>query len=117
MGLPVCAGRLFYCRKGVFMILRRWHGRVPNAKAADYLHLMTTVALPDYRATPGIIDALCCSRVEGDVTHIEMMTLWESEDAIRAFAGDMVLRAKYYDNDAEYLLEMEDEVLHFEAMR
>ena len=99
------------------MILRRWHGRVPNAMAANYHHLMTTVALPEYRATPGNLDALCCTRVEGDVTHFDMVTLWESEAAIRAFASDDVLRAKYYDFDADYLLEMEPEVLHFEAVR
>jgi hypothetical protein len=42
-----------------------------------------------------------------------MLTLWEDEAAIRRFAGDDLLRAKYYDFDPDYLLEMEPEVTHF----
>ena len=33
--------------------------------------------------------------------------------AIRRFAGDDLLRAKYYDFDPDYLLELEAEVTHF----
>ena len=42
-----------------------------------------------------------------------MFTLWEDEAAIRRFAGEDMKAAKYYDFDAEYLLEMEPEVTHF----
>lgn len=34
---------------------------------------------------------------------------------IRAFAGDEIERAKYYPEDAKYLLEFEPTVPHFEA--
>ena len=98
------------------MIGRRWHGRVQAAKAADYLALMRAVALPDYRATAGNRGAWCLHRSEGDVVHVEMFTLWEDEAAIRRFAGEDVARAKYYDFDADYLLELEPEVLHFEVI-
>lgn len=43
------------------------------------------------------------------------LTFWTSEDAIRAFAGDDVLRAKYYPEDEGFLLEFEPEVRHFEV--
>ena len=33
------------------MIARRWHGRVPAAKAAEYMRLMEEVGLADYRST------------------------------------------------------------------
>ena len=94
------------------MIARRWHGRVPIAKAEAYLGLMVEVGLPDYRSTDGNRGAWCLHRREGDVVHVEMFTLWEDEAAIRRFAGDDLLRAKYYDFDADYLLEMEPEVVH-----
>ena len=35
------------------MITRIWHGATPAAKCDEYLNLMRTVALPDYRSTPG----------------------------------------------------------------
>ena len=98
------------------MIARRWHGRVPAAKADEYLRLMTEVGLPDYGSTPGNRGAWCLHRRDGDIVHVEMFTLWDDEDAIRRFAGDDLLRAKYYDFDPDYLLELEPEVLHFEVI-
>ena len=34
-------------------------------------------------------------------------------NAIRAFAGNEVLKAKYYTEDKDFLLEFEDEVQHY----
>ena len=98
------------------MIARRWHGRVPVSKAEDYLRLMKEVGLPDYRSTEGNRGAWCLDRSEGDVTHVEMFTLWDDLEAIRRFAGDDLLRAKYYDFDPDFLLELEPEVTHFEVI-
>jgi len=98
------------------MIARRWHGRVPTDKAPDYLELMENVGLPDYRSTQGNLGAWCLHRHEGEVVHVEMFTLWEDEAAIRRFAGDDLTRAKYYDFDSGYLLELEPEVTHFDVI-
>ena len=98
------------------MIARRWHGRVPVAKVEKYLELMKEVGLPDYRSTEGNPGAWCLHRREGDVVHVEMFTLWEDVEAIRRFAGDELTRAKYYDFDPGYLLELEPEVTHFEVI-
>lgn len=98
------------------MIARRWHGRVPVDKAADYLKLTLDVGLADYRNTPGNLAAWCLHRREGDVVHVETFTFWDGEDAIRGFAGDDLLKAKYYDFDPDYLLELEPEVVHFEVI-
>ena len=98
------------------MIARRWHGRVPASKAAEYLRLMERVGLPDYRSTEGNWGAWCLHRHEGDVVHVEMFTFWENEAAIRRFAGDDLLKAKYYDFDPDFLLELEPEVNHFEVV-
>ena len=98
------------------MIARRWHGRVPAEKAREYLNLMRQVGLPDYRSTEGNRGAWCLHRREGDVVHVEMFTFWEDEAAIRRFAGSDLFKAKYYDFDAEFLLELEPEVTHFEVL-
>ena len=98
------------------MIVRRWHGRVPASKGEDYLRLMAEVGLPDYRSTPGNLGAWCLHRADNDVVHVEMFTLWDDEEAILRFAGDDLLRAKYYDFDPDYLLELEPEVVHFEVI-
>lgn len=98
------------------MIARHWHGRVPATLAADYLKLMCDVALPDCRAAAGNRSAWCLHRAEGEIVHVEMLTLWEDEAAIRRFAGEDLTRAKYYDFDPDYLLELETSVRHYEVI-
>ena len=98
------------------MIARRWHGRVPMAKAEEYLRLMAEVGLPDYRSTEGNRGAWCLHRSDGDIVHVEMFTLWEDEAAIRRFAGDDMAVAKYYDFDPDFLLELEPHVTLFEVI-
>jgi len=98
------------------MIARRWHGRVPVAKAEEYLKLTEEVGLADYRSTAGNLGAWCFHRRDGDVVHVETFTFWESEEAIRRFAGGELTKAKYYDFDSDFLLEMEPEVLHFQVI-
>ena len=99
------------------MIARRWHGRVPAAKANEYLRLMKDVGLADYRSTKGNQGAWCLHRPgEEDIVHVEMFTMWDDLDAIRRFAGDELTKAKYYDFDPDFLLELEPEVTHFEVI-
>ena len=98
------------------MIARRWHGRVPGSKAGEYLRLMNDVGLADYRSTEGNRGAWCLHRREGDVVHVEMFTLWDDRGAIHRFAGDDIAKAKYYDFDPDFLLELEPEVTHFQVI-
>ena len=97
------------------MISRLWHGRVPRAKADDYLAFLVERALPDYRRTPGNRGAWILRRDENDVTHFSTLSFWESLASIEAFAGADIAVAKYYPEDADFLLEFEPGVVHSEA--
>jgi heme-degrading monooxygenase HmoA len=96
------------------VIARIWHGRTPKAKADAYLTFLRERALPDYRSTKGNCAAFVLARAEGDVAHFITLTHWESYAAIEAFAGTDISRAKYYPEDADFLLEFEPVVQHFE---
>ena len=98
------------------MITRIWHGRTSRARADDYSAFLTLRAIPDYRETEGNLDATILRRDEGEVSHFLTITRWESEAAIRAFAGEEVLKAKYYPQDEEFLLEFEPEVRHYQVV-
>ena len=80
------------------MIVRMWHGRVPAAKAGAYRKCRIL------------------ERTDGDVTHFMMVTFWDGMAAVRGFAGDDVEAAKYYPEDAEFLLEFEPRVVHYEVV-
>jgi hypothetical protein len=56
-------------RKEFPMVTRIWHGATPATKSDEYLNLMRTVAIPDYRSTPGNEGAYALRRMEGDAAH------------------------------------------------
>ena len=98
------------------MIARAWHGRVPAAKADAYYAYLLRTGLTDYAATPGNRGVYVFRRVEGDVAHFLLTTLWESIEAIKRFAGEEYERARYYPEDDDYLLEREPSVTHYEVL-
>ena len=98
------------------MIARIWHGRVPAAKAEAYYEYLLRTGLADYRATPGYRGVLVQRRIEGDVAHFLLTTLWDSVDAIKQFTGEDYAVARYYPEDDDYLFEREPHVTHAEVL-
>lgn len=98
------------------MIARRWRGITPAEKADAYTEYLQRTGVPDYQATPGNRGVFVLRRIDGDRAIFEIISLWDSLDAIRAFAGDEIERARYYPEDDDYLLGREPTVDHFEVM-
>ena len=51
---------------------------------------------------------------DGNEAHFLTLTHWDSLEAIEAFAGADISKAKYYREDADFLLEFEPTVEHYE---
>ena len=98
------------------MIARLWHGIVPRPKADEYHAYLLRTGVPDSRSTPGNQGVYVLRRIEGDRAHFLFMSLWDSLDVIRAFAGADVERARYYPEDDAYLVEREPTVTHYEVL-
>ena len=98
------------------MISRKWHGRVPAAKADEYHAYLLRTGLADYRSTPGNLGVLVERWIDGDVAHFLLTTVWDSVEAIKRFAGADYEVARYYPEDDDYLLEREPKVRHAEAL-
>ena len=98
------------------MISRKWHGRVPAAKADAYHVYLLRTGLADYRATPGNIGVLVERWVEDHVAHFLLTTVWESVEAIKRFAGEDYEIARYYPEDDDFLLEREPTVSHADVL-
>ncbi|HEY3124910.1 MAG TPA: hypothetical protein VGK70_12735 [Thermoanaerobaculia bacterium] len=58
-------------------------------------------------------------RNDGGKTEFLVMSVWESVDAIKKFAGEDYQKAVILPRDREYLLEVADppKVLHYEILR
>lgn len=98
------------------MIARQWRGRVPADRVKDYFALLERTGLADYTATPGHRGTLVLLDRDSEAAEFTLLTLWESMDAVKAFAGDDPGRARYYPGDGEFLLDFPERVRHYEVL-
>lgn len=98
------------------MIARTWHGAVPADLADEYYDYLKRTGLADYKNTTGNRGIQVLRRTEGEVVHFLLVTFWDSMEAIQAFAGEDVERARYYPEDEQYLIELEPKVTHYEVL-
>jgi heme-degrading monooxygenase HmoA len=98
------------------MIARLWRGVTPADKADAYLAYLEATGVQDYAAVPGNRGVQVLRRVEDGCAEFLLISLWDSFDAIRVFAGDDIERAVYYPEDANYLLTFEPTVTHYDVL-
>lgn len=100
------------------MIARVWHGVVSREKAEGYGAYLADSerGVRDYERLPGNQGAWLLRRADGDRVHFMLVSLWDSREAIRAYAGPDIERAQYFDYDRECLLELEPNVAHYEVL-
>jgi len=99
------------------MIARIWHGVTPAAKADEFLAYIRQTGEPAYRNTEGNCGVFILRRMENDRADFLLISLWDSLEAIRRFAGPDIDLATYpFPKDREFLVELEPKVLHYEIM-
>ncbi len=94
------------------MIARVWRGAVRPGRGDAYAAYLDATGVKEIRATPGNQGVLVLRRDEAAQTEFVFISLWESLEAIRRFAGDDVERAHYYPEDRDFLLHLEPTVTH-----
>ena len=72
--------------------------------------------LPQLRRIDGHQGAYVLKRPLGEESEILVMTLWESMDAIRAFAGEDPSMAVVEDEAKAFLIRFDSSVEHFEVV-
>jgi len=98
------------------MIARTWHGVTDVSKADEYFDYLKKTGVAQYQDTEGNRGVYVLRRVDGERAHFLLLTLWESEDAIKRFAGPEMEKARYYPEDEKFLLELEPTVTHYEVL-
>jgi heme-degrading monooxygenase HmoA len=97
------------------MIARTWRGAVRRADADEYASYMQDTGVAGYRATPGNRGVWMLRRDVGDTTEFVMFTLWDSLDAVKAFAGEDHETAVFYPEDDRFLVERDLTCTHYEV--
>jgi heme-degrading monooxygenase HmoA len=97
------------------MIARIWRGRTRIEQADEYTEYMRKTGVVGQRRTPGNCGSMIWRREVGSEAEFMVVSLWQTLEAVKAFAGERPEVAVYYPDDEQYLLELEPEVLHYEV--
>jgi heme-degrading monooxygenase HmoA len=97
------------------MIARTWRGAVRREDADAYADYMQETGVAGYRDTPGNRGVWMLRRDAGELTEFVMFTLWDSLDAVRAFAGEDYETAVFYPEDDRFLVERDLTCTHYEV--
>jgi heme-degrading monooxygenase HmoA len=99
------------------MIARIWRGWTRAEDEVDYVDYLQASGAPASRDTPGNRGFYILHRVVGDRAEFVTMSLWDSLDAVRGFAGDDVEKAVFFPEDKCFLVDRDLTVAHYEFVK
>jgi heme-degrading monooxygenase HmoA len=97
------------------VIARTWKGVVRRADADAYADYIRETGFAEYGQTAGNRAAWLLRRDDGDRTEFVTLSMWDSVDAIKAFAGEDIEAAVLYPEDERYLVG-DSSVTHYEVV-
>jgi heme-degrading monooxygenase HmoA len=95
------------------MIARVWAGAVRTTDADEYADYIRATGFAEYGRTPGNRGAWLLRRDHDGLTEFITLSLWDSVEAIRAFAGEDIEAAVLYPEDERYLVDGESSITHY----
>jgi heme-degrading monooxygenase HmoA len=98
------------------MIARMWRGLAFPEKAEEYARHLQTSVLPELRQIDGFRGVTLLRQDSAQGVEFVVLTLWESMDAIRRFAGENVEAAVVAPTAQGLFREYDATVSHFEAV-
>lgn len=96
-------------------IARIWRGATRRSARDRYLTYLEKTGFAEYGSTEGSLGVLGLRRDVGERTEFLLVSLWDSMDAVRLFAGADPRRAVFYPEDDRFLIDADREVAHWEV--
>jgi heme-degrading monooxygenase HmoA len=96
------------------MIARLWSARTTRQLSNAYVEYFSQQVLPELRSVPGYVAAQVLTSPLGEAVEIVVLTLWQSFDAIAAFAGEDREAAVVHPAAAALLTDYDRRVRHFD---
>jgi heme-degrading monooxygenase HmoA len=97
------------------MIARLWSARASKAQSARYLEHFWQSVVPSLRTFDGYVSSSVLVRSHGDSVEILVTTVWQSLQAIDAFAGSDRETAVVASEAAALLTDYDRRVRHYEV--
>src|SRR5690242_12873925 len=98
------------------MIARVWHGRTSPADADTYESLLRTTILPGIHRVTGYRGAWLLRRDAGGEVEFVTITMFESMEAVRAFAGADWEKPVIHPEAERLLTRYDDRSVHYELL-
>lgn len=98
------------------MIARRWIGETLESDADAYAEYLQETGVKEIRSTSGNRGVYILRRVHDGRTEFVFISLWDTLDSIKAFAGPDYERAVYYPEDKKFLLKLDPLVTHYDVL-
>jgi heme-degrading monooxygenase HmoA len=98
------------------MIARTWRGATKASDGDAYVKYLHETGIREYKATPGNQGVIALRRERDGKTEFFLVSLWDSWDAIKAFAGHKPEKAVFYPEDDRFLVERDNHVDHYEVI-
>lgn len=93
-----------------------WRGWTRSWDADAYASHLRQTAIPQCRQAPGNTAAYILRRGDGDRTEFTFLTLWQSLDAVRAFAGEDIEQSVPSPEDEIFLTGIRPAITHYEVV-
>lgn len=99
------------------MITRIWHSVTLAEKGESFYEYIRKTGTKAYREANGNKGTYILRRYCDDKAEFLLISLWDSIESIKRFAGEDYHKAYYpFPEDKEFLIELEREVMHFEVL-
>jgi heme-degrading monooxygenase HmoA len=98
------------------LIVRSWSGFTLPSQAADYIRYLQETILPELRTIDGHRGAYILRRELETEVEFQVLSLWDSLDAIRRFAGQDPDSAVVPEPARALLERFDDRVRHYEVI-
>jgi len=98
------------------MVLRMWRGRATAEKSGEYIDHVTKKVFPALGAIEGHRGAYLLQHAVDGAIEFVVLTLWESMQAVRRFAGAKPEKAVVEPEARATLTDFDESVTHFEVI-
>lgn len=98
------------------MIARRWIGETLESAADTFGKYLEQTGVREIGATAGNRGVWLMRRVHDGRAEFMVLSIWDSFEAIKAFAGPEYEKAVYYPEDEKFLLKLDPHVTHYEVL-
>jgi heme-degrading monooxygenase HmoA len=98
------------------VVARVWRGWTAADRTAEYVGYLRATGVSELRGTPGNRGVFVLHRpTEDDRTEFVVLSLWDSRDAVVAFAGQDIDVARFHPQDDDFLVQREWTASHYEV--